>query len=198
MPKPDKRSATPLRNPLGKFWLHAFQFGDREHAALVFGTPHELREPPLVRIQSACLTGVAFHSVLCDCRQQLEEAVARIVDEGAGVVLYLDQEGRGHGLVEKVAQLALIAEGADTVEAAALRGVEGDVRSFEDARAILRELVDDAPVRLLTNNPEKMRRVTNVGIEVVERVPIETEPTDGNRAYLLVKKLHMGHLLTGV
>lgn len=186
-----------FRSSLGLFTLHAFEIDGREHVALVHGHPDEAGEP-LVRIQSSCLTGTAFLAELCDCRQQLHEAMERIVEEGAGVVLYLDQEGRSHGLVEKVAQLDLIAGGSDTVDAARSRGKDIDLRRYDAAGAILRELIGEQPIRLMSNNPEKIRRIEEAGIVVGRRMPLETVPTPGNRDYLHVKKSRMGHLLTGV
>lgn len=121
----------------------------------------------------------------------------RISAEG-GIVLYLAQEGRSHGLTEKVAQLALIAEGYDTVDAAKLRGKEGDLRRYHDAASILAHLLGDRPIRLLTNNPTKLACVQEAGIAVAERLPLEIDPTDGNREYLRVKKQRMGHLLESV
>lgn len=197
MPPAPPRATTLFRSSLGQFTLHAFDFDGREHVALVSGAAAR-HERPLVRVQSACLTGSAFLAELCDCRQQLHEAMSIVAREGCGVVLYLDQEGRGHGLVEKVAQLALITEGSDTVEAPALRGLRGDVRTYDDAARILRALGVDTPIRLLTNNPAKITGMRDAGVRIAERVPLETDPTDGNRQYLQVKKARMGHLLERV
>lgn len=191
-------SESPFKTYYGVFRIVAFSFpSGNEHAALVAeGT--DRNSAPLVRIQSSCLTGTAFGAVLCDCAQQLEFALRRVAAEGSGVVLYLDQECRGHGLVEKVAQLSVISRGSDTVDAAEVRGVQPDIRDYAEAGQVLRHLLGDRPVRLMTNNPAKMRGVMDAGVTVVERIPLETSPTDGNRAYLLVKKVRMGHLLTQV
>lgn len=186
-----------FRSDLGEFVLHAFEMNGREHVALVHGAPGA-GNAPLVRIQSSCLTGTAFLAQLCDCRQQLQEAMRTVASEGAGIVLYLDQEGRCHGLIEKVAQLDLIAQGADTVEAAQARGRDVDLRRYGDAVAILRELIGHKPIRLLTNNPQKLERVGEAGVTVIARVPLETKPTAGNRDYLRVKRDRMGHLLTRI
>lgn len=193
--RPDDHSVAPFRSQLGEFQLHAFRLGGREHAALVCGAPASCAAPPLVRIQSSCLTGSAFLAELCDCRQQLHEGMRRIADDGDGIVIYLDQEGRSHGLVEKVAQLDIIAQGYDTVDAAVMRGREGDLRRYEAAARILGTLTRARPIRLLTNNPTKLAMVQEAGIQVVERLAIETEPTVGNEAYLRSKKQRMGHLL---
>jgi 3,4-dihydroxy 2-butanone 4-phosphate synthase/GTP cyclohydrolase II len=192
-----EHSVARFRSAFGPFHLHAYRFATAEHAALLRGTPGQ-DEAPLVRIQSSCLTGTAFHAELCDCRQQLHESMRLVAEAGSGVVLYLDQEGRSHGLVEKVAQLDLIADGYDTVDAAAMRGREGDLRRYHDAAAMLDHLIGDRPIRLLTNNPTKLACVQEAGITVDERLPIEVGPTDGNRAYLKVKKHRMGHLLERV
>lgn len=141
------------------------------------------------------MTGTAFLAGLCDCRQQLHESLRRIADNGHGIVLYLDQEGRSHGLVEKVAQLDLIAHGYDTVDAARMRGKEEDLRRYDDATAMLVALIGRRPIRLLTNNPVKIAGLQRTGVEIRERLAIETPPTDSNRPYLDSKKSRMGHLL---
>lgn len=192
------RSSSPLRSAFGSFHLNAYETrAGHEHVALLNGDPRRAGAAPLVRVQSSCLTGSVLHSELCDCRQQLHEAL-RLVGQTGGVVVLLDDEGRAHGLVEKVAQLELIAGGADTLEAASRRGREADLRTYEDAVAILHELVGRDPVRLLTNNPAKMGALVQAGLAVAERVPLEATPTEGNRRYLEVKKYRMGHLLTQV
>jgi 3,4-dihydroxy 2-butanone 4-phosphate synthase/GTP cyclohydrolase II len=190
-------STTSFTSSLGQFVLHGFSIDGREHAALVCGSP-ELQAAPLVRIQSSCLTGSAFLAELCDCRQQLHEAMRLVSADGNGIVVYLDQEGRGHGLVEKVAQLDMITKGSDTVDAPALRGLAGDLRRYEDAAAILETLIGPAAIRLLTNNPTKITGMRDAGVVIAERVPLETPPTEGNRTYLRVKKTRMGHLLEQV
>jgi 3,4-dihydroxy 2-butanone 4-phosphate synthase/GTP cyclohydrolase II len=181
----------------GPFILHAYEFDDgSEHAALAT-TGEVTMTAPLVRLQSSCLTGTAFHALLCDCRQQLLLALERIGREG-GCVIYLDQEGRGHGLVEKVSQLDEIARGANTYEAALNRRVEPDVRHFAGASYILRQLYGNTAVRMLTNNPDKILRAEASGIVVGEREPCEPDPTPTNRSYLEAKKVFMGHLLAKV
>jgi 3,4-dihydroxy 2-butanone 4-phosphate synthase / GTP cyclohydrolase II len=168
-----------------------------EHIALTHGDPSR-DEMPLVRVQSSCITGSTLLSELCDCRQQFHEAMRRVVEEEAGVVLYLDQEGRSHGLVEKVAQLDLIAQGADTIEAARQRGKDYDLRSYRHAALILRQLIGTDPIRLLTNNPTKIAGMERAGVRIGRRVPLEVTPTSGNLEYLRVKKARMGHLLENV
>jgi GTP cyclohydrolase II len=192
-----RHTETPFRGALGAFRLHAYEFArGREHAALVTGRPDK-EDAPLVRLQSACLTGTAFSALLCDCRQQLAASLARVTGEGCGVVVYLDQEGRGHGLVEKVRQLSLIAAGEANTATAAGANRAPDLRDYGEAVAILDSLIDVRSVRLLTNNPAKIQALQSLGFTVY-REPLETPPTEGNRDYLRVKKLLMGHLLTRV
>lgn len=194
-----RHSATPFVNQFGRFELQAFEFADgAEHAVLIHGTPRKVRRP-LVRVQSSCLTGTAMGALLCDCRQQVELSLQYVVDAGAGIVLYLDQEGRGHGLVEKVSQLRAISQGSDTVDAAVARGFAPDVRTYHQAAVILAALLGEGmPLALLTNNPVKLVSLQHAGVEVAERVAIEATPTDQNLEYLRVKKRRMGHLLTRV
>jgi 3,4-dihydroxy 2-butanone 4-phosphate synthase / GTP cyclohydrolase II len=189
---------TLLRSVHGTFRLRAYEFpGGAEHSALLVGAPHRARRP-LVRVQSSCLTGTAFGAVLCDCRPQLEESMRRVVVEDEGCVLYLAQEGRGHGLVEKVRQLSLITSGLATTATAAGNGRVVDLRTYESAFAILDDVLDGRrTIRLLTNNPTKIAAFQAVGY-TVDRMPLEMPPTDDNRAYLHVKKHDLGHLLTSV
>lgn len=192
-----RRAVTPFVSEYGHFRLVAYDFPDgAAHAALVSGHPDQ--DPrPLVRVQSACLTGTAFGAVLCDCRQQMQLALRRIVQSGSGCALYLDQEGRGHGLVEKVAQLNEMAtSGVDTKLAAELHNVQPDVRDYWQAAAIMDDVLGGLrPLRLMTNNPTKVAGLIVAGVEVAEVVPIESEPTDSNREYLRAKRDIMGHRL---
>jgi GTP cyclohydrolase II len=188
------RSESPFSTDYGTFILRAYQFPDgSEHAALLSGASSPT-PAPLLRLQSSCVTGSTFRAQLCDCRQQLEAALA-MVASGGGCVIHLDQEGRGHGLVEKVRHFALIGRGLNTYEAAVARGVDADLRNYSQAVAIVQDIFGSSPVRLLTNNPHKLRELVAAGLNVATREPIETEPTDTNRAYLEVKR-SMGHLLT--
>lgn len=191
-----KWSETPFNSELGKFRLVAFEFPDgREHLALVAGKPSEV-DLPLVRVQSSCLTGTGFLAQLCDCRQQLQLAMSLIAGEPGGCLLYLDQEGRSHGLVEKVAQLRLIADGLDTVEAADVRGRGPDLRDYGQAGWMLEHLLGSPPIRLLTNSPEKEAGLRASGVSIAEVVSLETPPTPGNVGYLRVKRDRMGHRLS--
>ena len=151
-------------------------------------------EPPLVRIHSQCLTGDVFHSLRCDCRAQLEIALESIAAEGRGLLVYENQEGRGIGLLNKLRAYELQDRGADTIEANEQLGFDSDLRSYGLPGAILRFFGLKA-VRLLSNNPEKVRAVEDAGVAVTERVPCIADVVDTRQAYLRTKKEKMGHLL---
>ncbi len=150
--------------------------------------------PPLVRIHSQCLTGDVFHSLRCDCRAQLEIALQTIAREGRGLLIYENQEGRGIGLLNKLRAYELQDRGADTVEANQRLGFDSDLRSYGLPGAILRYF-DLESIRLLSNNPEKVRAVEEAGIAVAERVPCIADAIGTREKYLLTKKQKMGHLL---
>jgi GTP cyclohydrolase II len=164
-----------------------------EAVALVMGDVHSA--PALVRIHSQCLTGDVFGSLRCDCRQQLEMALAMIADQGAGVLIYEQQEGRGIGLMAKLQAYELQDSGLDTVEANERLGFEADLRAFAMPAGILKAL-GVSQVRLLSNNPDKVAALERGGIEVVERVPCEVKPSTHAEDYLKTKKEKMGHLFT--
>ncbi len=150
--------------------------------------------PPLVRIHSQCLTGDVFHSLRCDCRQQLEMALDRIAAEGRGLVIYENKEGRGIGLLNKLRAYELQDAGADTVEANEQLGFEADLRSYSMPAAILRYFgVSD--VRLLSNNPEKIAALELGGVRVSERVPAIVAAHEATERYMQTKKEKLGHLL---
>jgi GTP cyclohydrolase II len=148
---------------------------------------------PIVRIHSQCLTGDVFHSLRCDCRLQLELALKTIVDAGAGILLYEQQEGRGIGLMAKLKAYELQDQGLDTVEANLELGFKPDCREFELPAAILK-LMGVNSVRLITNNPEKVAALEEAGVSVVERISAEIEPEESFREYVKVKREKMGHL----
>lgn len=150
--------------------------------------------PPLVRIHSQCLTGDVFGSVKCDCGKQLRTAMKLIEDEGHGAIVYQQQEGRGIGIINKIRAYALQDEGADTIEANERLGLAVDLRCYEQCAEILRDL-GLRRVRLMSNNPDKLRALQKMGLEVVERVSLNIPPTDAARDYLRIKKERMGHLL---
>jgi len=164
-----------------------------EAVALVMGDVRSV--PPLVRIHSQCLTGDVFGSLRCDCRQQLEMALAMIAEQGAGVLIYEQQEGRGIGLMAKLQAYELQDAGLDTVEANERLGFEADLRAFAMPAGILKAL-GVSKVRLLSNNPDKVAALERGGIEVVERVPCEVTPSSHAEDYLKTKKEKMGHLFT--
>src|SRR6185312_8411919 len=159
--------------------------------ALVMGDV--VSAPPIVRIHSQCLTGDVFHSLRCDCRQQLELALEKIAEEGSGILLYEQQEGRGIGLMAKLKAYELQDQGLDTVEANIELGFKADCREFELPAAVLK-LMGVGAVRLITNNPEKVAALEAAGISVVERVAADVEPEETFRDYLRVKREKMGHL----
>lgn len=161
--------------------------------ALVMGDVHSA--PPLVRIHSQCLTGDVFGSLRCDCRQQLEMSLSLIAEEGSGVLIYEQQEGRGIGLMAKLQAYELQDAGLDTVEANERLGFKADHREFALPAEILKAL-DVRQVRLLSNNPDKVTALENAGVRVVERVPCEVSPTSHAEKYLKTKKKKLGHLFT--
>lgn len=160
-----------------------------EHVALVTET---LEEVPLVRIHSECLTGDVFGSLRCDCGPQLEAAMARVEQE-SGIVLYMRQEGRGIGLLNKLKAYALQENGLDTVEANVALGLHPDLRDYRVSAAMLRDL-GVTRVRLMTNNPEKVDALESCGITVVERVPLHVGAHEANESYRLTKQLKMNHI----
>ena len=154
-------------------------------------------KPSLVRIHSQCLTGDVFHSLKCDCGRQLDYAMKRIQEEGHGVIIYQQQEGRGIGITNKIRAYALQDAGQDTVEANLSLGFEADLRSYECCAEIFKQL-GLRRVRLMSNNPDKIAALEKAGLEIVERVSIEVEPTENALNYMKTKKEKMGHLLEKV
>jgi GTP cyclohydrolase II len=185
----------------GKFRIHGFRAesgseGNRrveEAVALVMGDVQST--PPLVRVHSQCLTGDVFHSLRCDCRQQLEMALSMIRDLGAGILVYEQQEGRGIGLMAKLQAYELQDAGLDTVEANERLGFKADHRDFALPGQILKAL-GVTRVRLLSNNPDKVEALERAGVEVVERVPCEVTPSPHAEEYLKTKREKLGHIFT--
>ncbi|ASN81355.1 bifunctional 3,4-dihydroxy-2-butanone-4-phosphate synthase/GTP cyclohydrolase II [Deinococcus ficus] len=182
-----------LPTRFGEFRLVGFQdtLSGAEHVALVMGevTP----EPLLVRVHSECLTGDAFHSLKCDCGPQLDAAMQAIAQEGRGAVIYLRQEGRGIGLLNKIRAYALQDQGADTVDANLKLGLPADARDFGIGAQML-HLLGARDLRIMTNNPLKLHSLSGFGLNVVERVPLHVGHTHENAAYLQTKRDRMGHL----
>ncbi|HEY9166793.1 MAG TPA: bifunctional 3,4-dihydroxy-2-butanone-4-phosphate synthase/GTP cyclohydrolase II [Candidatus Kryptonia bacterium] len=186
---------TRLPTRYGDFNLHLYQgiIDKKEHLALVKGEIDESK-PVLVRVHSECLTGDVFASLRCDCGEQLHYAMRAVEKEGSGVVLYMRQEGRGIGLVNKLKAYRLQDDGVDTVEANEKLGFKADLRDYGIGAQILVDL-GIRRMRLMTNNPKKIIGLEGYGLEVVERVPIEIEPNEINHKYLETKRDKLGHLI---
>lgn len=183
-----------LPTPYAEFHVRAYSAADgKEHLALYLGDPTSV-SPLLTRVHSECLTGDALLSQRCDCGPQLRESLRRVAAEGCGVVVYLRQEGRGIGLANKIRAYALQDQGDDTVEANRKLGFPDDGRDYLPAVEILRDL-GVTRVRLLTNNPRKIKALNNTGVEVVERVSLKVGENPHNHHYLSVKAAKLGHLL---
>jgi 3,4-dihydroxy 2-butanone 4-phosphate synthase/GTP cyclohydrolase II len=187
-----------LPTEFGDFEIHAFKdlTDDKEHVALVLGAIGD-GHGVLARVHSSCLTGDVFHSARCDCGPQLHTAMARIAAEGRGLILYLNQEGRGIGLANKIRAYALQDEGYDTVEANERLGFLADEREYGLGVRILSALGIQS-IRLMTNNPRKRAGVETHGMSVSELLPIEIPASEFTRRYLQTKKEKLGHLLSSV
>jgi 3,4-dihydroxy 2-butanone 4-phosphate synthase/GTP cyclohydrolase II len=184
-----------LPTPYGDFKVIAYKSSTDpdEHLAMVMGDVNT-EEPVLVRVHSQCLTGDVFHSLRCDCGEQIEISMKKIAEEGRGVVLYMRQEGRGIGIHNKIKAYALQDKGMDTVEANISLGFKADHRDYGVGAQILADL-GVKRMRLMTNNPKKISGLASYGLEVVEQLPITTLPNKHNRRYLKTKQKKMGHLM---
>lgn len=184
-----------LPTEFGEFQIIGYRSlsSHEEFVVLALG---ELRDdvPTLVRIHSQCMTGDVFASVKCDCGQQLRTAMETIAREGRGAIVYQQQEGRGIGIINKIRAYALQDQGADTIEANVKLGLDVDARQYEQCAEILLDL-GIRRVRVMSNNPGKIRALEHSGLKVVERIPLEIPPTVAAMRYLRTKKEKMGHLL---
>jgi len=185
---------TKLPTPQGEFRLRAYEseVDDLTHLALIMGEP-EGKEDVLVRVHSACLTGDALHSLRCDCGEQLEAAMELVAREGEGVIVYMQQEGRGIGLLNKMKAYHLQDEGMDTVEANQKLGLAPDLRDYGVGAQILKDL-GLRRIRLLTNNLTKVVGLRGFGLEITERVPLEMKPNGHNERYLKTKREKLNHV----
>ncbi len=184
-----------LPTSFGTFQMVVYKSSDNiEHVALVKG---DIQDTELVRLHSSCVTGDIFSSLKCDCGEQLHQSMKQIQENGSGIVLYLNQEGRGIGLTNKIKAYALQEKGFDTVEANEMLGLPIDARDYKVAKDILQDLGVEK-IRLLTNNPNKIQQLSEYGIEVLERVPLEITPNEVNKGYMATKKNKMSHQLTSV
>jgi GTP cyclohydrolase II len=193
VPRPFLAASAGLPTRHGTFELRAYEVDGVDHPVMLMGDPR-VGPPPLVRLHSECLTGEAFGSLRCDCGEQLEAGLAMIAAEGRGCVLYLRQEGRGIGLVNKIRAYHLQDSGLDTVEANLALGLPADGRDYAAAAAVLREL-GISRLRLISNNPAKLAGLASQGLEIVERVPLQPTLHAANIPYLRTKVVKMGHLL---
>lgn len=190
-----KKAKAKLPTPWADFSVIGFEDEEKgeEHLLIYLG---DLANESLLRIHSQCLTGDALFSLRCDCGPQLAMALERIASEGRGIVIYMAQEGRGIGLVNKIRAYELQDEGLNTVEANEKLGFAADERDYSYCKEMLSS-VGVSSVRLMTNNPAKIKGLEDTGIQVSERIAIETLPTKENKSYLEVKSKQMGHMLKG-
>ena len=195
---PNLAAKAVLPTKFGKFTILGFEGrGPQEEAVALVRGNLQGRVAPLVRVHSQCLTGDVLTSQRCDCRAQLELSLKKISQAPSGILLYLPQEGRGIGLMNKLRAYELQDGGMDTVEANESLGFAADAREYEFPAKILKKL-GATRIRLLSNNPDKIKQLESAGIRVVERVPCQPRLSKVSRAYLQTKKRKMGHLLEGV
>ncbi|WOT04043.1 GTP cyclohydrolase II [Shewanella youngdeokensis] len=189
-------ASSKLPTPWGVFEMHGFEDSEtgKEHVALTLGA-FDANSPILGRIHSECLTGDALFSLRCDCGFQLQTAMQNIAEAGQGFILYLRQEGRGIGLLNKIRAYELQDEGANTVEANERLGFAADLRKY-DMIIPMMEQIGVSKVRLMTNNPRKVKAMQSFGLEVVERVPLQVGKNRYNEDYLKTKSTELGHMMS--
>ena len=187
-----EKTAAKLPTKHGSFTAYAFKINGIEHFALVKGNVKG-KKAVLTRVHSSCLTGDVFHSLRCDCRAQLEKALREIGKTQEGIIVYLNQEGRGIGLYNKIRAYALQEQGLDTYQANVKLGFKADLRKYADAAAMLDSL-EVGSINLLSNNPEKAKSLKRHGIKVEKTLPLKTKPNKFNKNYLQTKK-RFGHQL---
>lgn len=175
--------------------IYKSSIDSREHAVLFTGDV--TKQPVLTRVHSQCLTGDTLFSLKCDCGEQLKQSMRMIRKEGKGIIIYLNQEGRGIGLTDKINAYSLQEKGLDTVEANLALDFPADSRDYTGACEILRDL-GVSEIIILTNNPDKIEQLRKKGITIIKRIPLETKPNKFNKNYLKAKKIKLGHLLTKV
>lgn len=191
----ERMAVAHLPTEFGEFKIAGYRslLSDEEFVVLFKGKMRR-ETPTLVRIHSQCLTGDVFHSTKCDCGSQLHQTMKMIQEEGLGAIVYQQQEGRGIGILNKIRAYALQDEGADTVEANEQLGLAVDLREYRQCAEILFDL-GLCHVRVISNNPLKLRALEEAGLQIVERVSIQVEPTEKAVGYLRTKKEKLGHLL---
>lgn len=189
-------ASSKLPTPWGVFAMHGFEDTEtgKEHVALTLGEL-DSNKPMLGRIHSECLTGDALFSLRCDCGFQLQTAMQNIADVGQGFILYLRQEGRGIGLLNKIKAYELQDHGANTVEANEQLGFAADMRKYDMILPML-EKIDVKQVKLMTNNPRKVKAMKELGIEVIERIPLQVGKNRYNESYLKTKSTELGHMMS--
>ena len=189
-------ASSKLPTAFGEFAMHGFEDSDsgQEHIALVFGDLTQ-NTPTLCRVHSECLTGDALFSMRCDCGPQLEHAMRKISANGSGIILYLRQEGRGIGLVNKIRAYELQDSGADTVEANERLGFDADLRDYTVCKSMFLHFQINE-IRLMTNNPLKVKALSKMGIKIVDRLPIKVGHNDYNEKYLATKAGKLGHIFS--
>lgn len=193
-----KSPTAEFRTRLGRFNLVSFEFSPSiTHLAMWMGDL-TVDTPLLVRIQSSCMTSTALGGIICDCAEQMQLALETIANEKRGLFLYLDEEGRGHGLHQKVLVMSEMNKGEDTVTAFTKRGLPPDIRDYKSVQIIFSSLGIIGPLRLMTNNPNKVAMVEEQGWNILERIPLEIPPTEATSRYLTTKKEKLGHILTMV